>query len=84
VDEHLAPCAPLEALEICVARRGGIDYPSATDGRACAQHHAVTARRDDGRIKPKLGEPSCPNHTREHRCRPMMDEHAWWNRRELL
>src|SRR6478735_11449949 len=67
-----------------MARRGGIDDPSAADGRARAQHHAVTARRDDGRIEPKLGEPFRTNHTREHRRRAVMDEHAWWNRRELL
>src|SRR6476646_3747428 len=67
-----------------MARRGGVDDPSGTDGRARAQHHVVTARRDDGRIEPKLGEPSRTNHTSEHRRRAVMDEHAWWNRRELL
>src|SRR5580765_6350598 len=67
-----------------MARRRGIDDPSATDGRPCAQHDVVTARRDDGRIEPKLGEPSHANYTREHRRGAVMDEHACWNRRELL
>src|SRR6478736_388310 len=32
----------------------------------------------------RIDDPSRTNHSREHRCRAVMDEHAWWNRRELL
>ena len=61
-----------------------IDDAAAADGRAGAQHDAVAACCNDRCVEAQLREATCAHNPRERRGRPMVDDRARWNRRELL
>ena len=80
----LAASSPLEALEVGVAARSGVDDGAAADRRLAAEDDAVAARCDDGRREPELREAlPCPHDASRHgrsavvdmKTRPVCDRH---------
>ena len=74
---HVSPLEQLDAFEAGVARGSGVDDAPAADGRARAEHEAVSAGGDGGRgeaqLRVALADP--PDRGRDLR-RAVVDVHA--------